>query len=213
MTCATNPPTNPALWTALKREFIDRKLDLRALMRLVLNSRTYQRSSATRPGNETDARFYSHYYARRLSAEVMLDAICEATGVPERFEGYPLGVRAVQVPDPGASSYFLRTFGRSERVTACACERGGDVSLPQVLHLIGGDATAKIQTGWLAQALRDEKDNDTLLDKLMLRTVSRKPTAAERAKVKDLLKDTPRDELFRDLFWAILNSKEFLFNR
>ena len=77
---ATNPPTNPALWKALKQEFVAKKFDLRALMRVILNSRTYQLSSATRPGNETDARFYSHYYARRLPAEVLLDAICDATG-------------------------------------------------------------------------------------------------------------------------------------
>ena len=212
---ATNPPSNPELWKALNREFMEKKLDLRSLMRTILNSQAYQRSSATRQGNETDARFYSHYYARRLAAEVMLDAICETTGVPEKFDGYPLGVRAVQVPDPTANSYFLRTFGRSERVTACACERGGDISLPQVLHLIGGEATAKVQNGngWLAKQLTEEKDDLKLLEKLFLRTVSRKPTSLEQAKVKELLQDTPRDELFRDVFWAILNSKEFLFNR
>jgi hypothetical protein len=212
---ATNPPTNPELWKALNKEFVEKKFDLRALMRVILNSRTYQLSSATRPGNETDSRFYSHYYARRLPAEVMLDAICDATAVPERFDGYPLGLRAVQVPDPGAASYFLRTFGRSERVTACACERAGDVSLPQVLHLIGGDVTAKVNNGngWLAKQLAAEKDDDKLLDALFLRTLARKPSATERAKVKELLQDTPRDDLFRDLFWAILNSKEFLFNR
>ncbi len=211
---ATNPPMNQELWKALNAEFIAKKFDLRALMRVILNSRAYQLSSATRPGNETDSRFYSHYSARRLPAEVMLDAICDATGVPEKFDGYPLGLRAVQVPDPGTVSYFLRTFGRSDRVTACACERTGEVSLPQVLHLIGGEVTAKVNAGngWLAKQLAAEKD-DKLLDSLFLRTVSRKPTAAERAKVKELLKDTPRDELFRDLFWAILNSKEFLFNR
>ena len=190
--------------------------DLRKLMRVVMLSRTYQLSSATRPGNETDSRFYSHYYARRLPAEVMLDAICGATDVPEKFDGYPLGLRAVQVPDPGTVSYFLRTFGRSERVTACACERVGDVTLPQVLHLQCGEvATGKIGAGngWLAKSLKAEPNDDKLLDELFLRTCSRPPTAAERTKVKDLLKDTPRDELFRDLFWAILNSKEFLFNR
>jgi hypothetical protein len=212
---ATNPPTNPELWLKLKGEFIEKKYDLRALMRVILNSRAYQLSSATRPGNETDARFYSHYYARRLPAEVMLDAICDATGVPEKFDGYPLGLRAVQVPDPGTVSYFLRTFGRSERVTACACERGTDISLPQVLHLIGGEATAKVNSsnGWLSAQLKGEKDDDKLLDALFLRTLCRKPTTAERTKVRELLKDTPRDELFRDMFWAILNSKEFLFNR
>ncbi|MDB5308923.1 MAG: hypothetical protein JWO38_3125 [Gemmataceae bacterium] len=212
---ATNPPTNPALWDALKKEFIGHKYDLRHLMKVILTSRAYQLASATRPGNETDSRFYSHYYARRLPAEVMLDAICDATGVPERFDGYPLGVRAAQVPDPGTASYFLRTFGRSERVTACACERSGDVSLPQVLHLISGEVTTgKVGNpgGWLAKTLATEKDDDKLLDGLFLRTLARSPTAAERTKVKDLLKGTPRDELFRDLFWALLNSKDFLFN-
>ncbi|HSQ57790.1 MAG TPA: DUF1549 domain-containing protein, partial [Gemmata sp.] len=144
---ATNPPTNPELWQALKKEFVERKFDLRALMRAILNSRAYQLSSATRPGNETDARFYSHYYARRLPAEVMFDAICDATGSYEKFDGYPQGVRAVQIPDSGNASYFLRTFGRSDRVTACACERNSEISLPQVLNLIGGEATNKVNSG------------------------------------------------------------------
>jgi len=212
---ATNPPTNPALWKALNAEFVGKKYDLRQLMRVILNSRAYQLSSATRPGNETDARFYSHYYARRLPAEVLLDAICDATAVPEKFDGYPVGMRAVQVPDPGTASYFLRTFGRSDRVTACACERNGEVSLPSVLHLISGDTTTgKVANGngWLAKALKDEKDDDKLLDALVLRTLSRLPRDAERAKVKELLKDAPREELFRDLLWAVLNSKDFLFN-
>jgi len=213
---ATNPPTNPELWKALNAEFVSKKYDLRQLMRVVLNSRLYQLSCSTRPGNETDARFYSHYYARRLPAEVMLDAICEATSVPEKFDGYPLGLRAVQVPDPGTVSYFLRTFGRSDRVTACACERASEVSLPSVLHLIVGDTVVgKVNagTGWLAKQLATEKDDDKLMDALFLRTVSRKPATGERAKVKELLKTDPREDVYRDLFWAILNSKEFLFNR
>jgi len=214
---ATNPPTNPELWAALKKEFLDKKFDLRALMRVILNSRTYQLSGSTRAGNATDARFHSHYYARRLPAEVMLDAICEATNVPDKFDGYPLGMRAVQVPDPGTASYFLRTFGRSERVTACACERAGDVSLPSVLHLIVGETVStKVNAGngWLAMQLQAEKDDDKLMDSLFLRALARKPSTAERAKVKELLKaDAARDDVFRDLFWALLNSKEFLFNR
>ena len=213
---ATNPPTNPALWAALKKDFVDGKYDLRRLMKTILTSRTYQLSAATRPGNETDARFHSHYAARRLPAEVMLDAICDATGVPEKFDGYPLGVRAVQVPDPGTASYFLQAFGRSDRVTACACERAGDVTLPQVLHLQCGTlVTAKVPNsgGWLAKAMKDEKDDDRLLDSLFLRTYSRLPTTEERAVVKKLLKEATREEVYRDLFWALLNSKEFLFNR
>jgi hypothetical protein len=213
---ATNPPTNPALWAALKKEFVSHKFDLRYLMKVILNSRTYQLSASTRPGNEADARFYSHYYARRLPAEVLLDAICDATGVSDKFEGYPLGVRAVQVPDPGAASYFLRTFGRSDRVTACACERNGDVNLPQVLHLqCGAIISAKIPeaSGWLAGMLKTEKNNDALMDAMFLRTYSRLPAKAERETVAKLLASGPREDVFRDLFWALLNSKEFLFNR
>jgi hypothetical protein len=213
---ATNPPTNPALWAALKKEFIDHKYDLRHLMKVVLNSRTYQLSAATRPGNETDARFFSHYYARRLPAEVLLDAICDATAVPEKFDGYPIGIRAVQVPDPGAASYFLQTFGRSGRVTACACERVGDVNLPQVLHLQCGPVVnqkAPDPSGWLNAALKAEPDDMKLMDAMFLRSYSRLPTDAERDTMRKLLKDAKRDELFRDLFWALLNSKEFLFNR
>jgi hypothetical protein len=213
----TNPPTNPALWAALKKEFVSHKFDLRHLMQVILNSRTYQLSAATRPANAADTRFYSHYYARRLPAEVLLDAICDATGVPEKFDGYPLGVRAVQVPDNASASYFLRTFGRSDRVTACACERNGDVNLPQVLHLQCGSAVnAKVPdgAGWLARALAADNDDDRLLDALFLRTYSRLPTDPERAVVKKLhAAGTKRDDLFRDLFWALLNSKEFLFNR
>jgi len=213
---ATNPPTNPALWAALKREFLDHKCDLRHLMKIILNSRTYQLSSATRPGNEADARFHSHYYARRLPAEALLDAICDATGVPERFDGYPVGTRAVQLPDPSGASYFLNTFGRSNRVTACACERAGDVNLPQALHLqCGPVVNVKVPdpAGWLNPALKAEPDDMKLMDAMFLRAYSRLPTDKERDTVKSLLKDTKREELFRDLFWALLNSKEFLFNR
>src|SRR5262249_22011782 len=132
---ASNPPTNPELWQALNKEFVAHKFDLKHLMRVILNSRTYQLAAATKPGNETDSRFYSHFYARRLPAEVLLDALSQSTGVPETFPGYPVGIRAVQLPDPTLKSYFLALFGKSERVTACACERSGEVTMPQLLHL------------------------------------------------------------------------------
>lgn len=212
---ATNPATNPALWAALKKEFVGHKFDLKHLMKVILNSRTYQLSSSTSPGNEADARFYSHYYARRLPAEVLLDAICDATNVPEKFEGYSLGIRAVQLPDPSSASYFLRTFGRSDRVTACACERTGDVNLPQVLHLQCGpivNQKAPDPSGWLTAAIKSEKDDMKLTDAMFLRSYSRLPNDKERDVVRKLLKDAKRDDLFRDLFWALLNSKEFLFN-
>lgn len=213
---ATNPPSNPALWHALIGFFRDSGYDLRALMRLILTSQTYQLSSTTRAGNATDTRFYSHYYARRLPAEVLLDAICDVTGIPERFDGYPLGVRAVQVPDPAAHCYFLTLFGRSERVTACACERSAEVNLAQVLHLIAGAVTGRVNSSqcWVNQALATEPDDNKLLDALFLRALARRATDSERRTVRALLAepDANREAVYRDLLWAVLNSKEFLFN-
>jgi Protein of unknown function (DUF1549)/Protein of unknown function (DUF1553)/Bacterial Ig-like domain (group 2) len=213
---ATNPPTVPKLWDALKTEFVEKKFDLRHLMKLVLNSRTYQLSSATRPANESDAKFYSHYYARRLPAEVLHDAIGDATGVPERLDGYPYGIRAVQVADPNLNSSFLRMFGRSDRVTACACERGGDVTLPQLLHLQNNEALqSRITTaaGWVYSTLAKEKDDAAVVDGIFLRTLSRLPRDDERAAVTKLLGEgEKRHDVFSDLMWALLNSKEFAFN-
>lgn len=213
---ATNPPSNPALWASLNKEFVEKKYDLKHLIRTILLSRAYQLTAATRPGNEADARFYSHYYARRLPAEVLLDAIGQATGIAEEFPGYPAGVRALQVPDSGVNSYFLTLFGRSARVTACACERMGDVTMPQLLHLQNGDRLgAKLTNpaGVLPKLLKEQKDDGKLTDELFLRTMSRLPTREERTAVtKALAGGDPRDEVFRDLFWALLNAKDFAFN-
>jgi len=213
---ATNPPTNIPLWKELVGQFVAHKYDMKHMMRLVLNSRLYQLSSATRPGNETDTKYFSHYYARRLPAEVMLDAISHATGVPDTFPGYPAGVRAVQLPDPSMNSYFLSLFGRSDRVTACACERNGDVTLPQLLNLQNGDIVGqkvKAADGRLAELMKKHGDTDLLMDDLFLTALARTPNTAERDAVKKLLAEgDPREEVFRDLFWAILNSKTFAFN-
>jgi hypothetical protein len=213
---ASNPPSNPELWQALNREFVAHKYDLRHLMRLILNSRTYQLESATNKKNEAETRFYSHYYARRLPAEVLLDSISQATGVPDTFPGYPVGVRAVQLPDPAMKSYFLSLFGRSERVTACACERNGEVTMPQLLHLQNSESiTQRIRSadGRLAALLKAKNTDAEIMEELFLATLSRTPTAAETAEVKkELLATTDKEEVWRDLFWALLNSKEFSFN-
>src|SRR5205807_7605222 len=175
---ASNPPTNPELWQALTKEFVAKKFDRKHLMRLILNSRAYQLSSTTRSGNERDSRFYSHYYARRLPAEVMLDAIAQATGVAEQFDGYPLGLRAVQVPDPAVKSYFLGLFGRSERITACACERNNEVTLPQLLHLNGGTTIGQklsASDGRLAGWLKTTMSDVELIDAIFLTSLGRQP--------------------------------------
>ncbi|MFT5523052.1 MAG: hypothetical protein ACI9HK_000996, partial [Pirellulaceae bacterium] len=213
---ATNPPSNRDLWITLNREFVASEYDLRYVMRMIMNSRTYQLSSSTRKANFRDARFYSHFYARRLPAEVLLDAICQATGIPEQFAGYPLGVRAIQVPDPGVDSYFLSLFGRSERTTACACERKADVTLPQLLHLQNSDELSrkiKSADGYLETLLTAEPDNAAAIDALFLSTVNSLPSDSQRISISQLLETGDRKEVLLDLFWALLNSKEFTFNR
>ena len=213
---ATNPPSNPALWKALTAEFVKEKFDLRKLVRAILNSRTYQLTSATTVNNATDGRFYSHYYARRLPAEVLLDALSMATGGSEKFDGYPLGVRAIQVPDPVSASQFLKLFGSSDRVTACACERVGEVTLPQLLNLQNGDGlTNKIGhvDHALMRLLKREPDDAKVTEELFLRTFARRPTTDERAAVTAALASgDPREVVYRDVFWALLNAKEFVFN-
>jgi hypothetical protein len=213
---SSNPPTNPALWNALIKEFVDHAYDRKHMMRLIMNSRTYQLASETRPANEKDFHFFSHYYARRLPAEALLDAICQATGVPDTFPGYPYGQRAVQIPDPALKSYFLSLFGRSERISACACERTGDVTMPQLMHLRNGDSVvSKIgnAAGRLSRLLKWGKKDADIVDELFLTTLSRFPSAVERARMQaELSSGDSREMVLRDLFWALLNAKEFSFN-
>ena len=186
-------------------------------MKLLVTSRSYQLASDTTAGNANDSRFHSHYYPRRLSAEVLADAIAKATAVPDTFAGSPEGTRAIQLPGPQADSYFLATFGRSDRVTACACERSGDVTLPQLLHLQNSETIlGKIRSdaGRRARLLRADGAGagESLVEGLFLATVSRLPDAAERAAVDAALEGGDRGEAAADLFWALLNSKEFTFN-
>ena len=211
---ASNPPTNGELWTVLNREFAGHGYDLRHVMRLILNSRTYQLSSATVASNEIDTRFHSHYYARRLPAEVLLDAIAAATRSPNKFDGYPLGLRAVQLSEPAVGSYFLTLFGRSDRVTACACERKGEVTLPQLLHLKNSEDLQQqiaAPAGRMAALLKDTDDR-AVIDALFLATICRRPSESESSAATKAIASGPRDAAFRDLFWALLNSKEFAFN-
>jgi hypothetical protein len=212
----SNPPTNPELWAALNKEFVGHKFDLKHLMRVILNSRTYQLSSTTLPANATDMRFYSHRYARRLPAEVLLDALSQVTGIPDEFQGYPVGTRAIQVPDTAMKHYFLTLFGKSDRVTACACERNGEVTLPQLMHLQNGDSVVlKISSmeGRLLKLLNTQKNDDKLIEELFLLTLSRPPATAEMGTIrKSLAEAKNRHEFYRDLFWALLNATEFSFN-
>ncbi len=212
---ASNPPSNPQLMRFLRQEFVSHGYDLRYLMGLILNSRTYQLSSETTPANEADRRYYSHYFARRLPAEVLSDAVSQATGVPDHFEGMPVGLRAIQLPEPAVSSYFLSLFGRSDRVTACACERMGEVTLPQLLHLQNGEEIGQKIRAWdgrLQQWIEQKLTRDEAIRELYWATVNRAPTASELEAIRQAWSEGKDEDSLKDLFWALLNAKEFAFN-
>jgi hypothetical protein len=213
---ATNPPTNPELWDYLSDEFVKSDFSFKHLIKRIMTSTTYQLSSSTMPENASDQQFYSHYYIRRLPAEVLLDAINQATSSPDRFEGYPEGIRAVQMPDSSMKSYFLSMFGRSDRVSACACERSGEVTLPQLLHLQNGDSLLqKIHspTGTIEVLAKQKLEKYEIVKQLSLRTISRIPTSQEWKLIEQELHNASSPtEVYRDLLWALINSKEFTFN-
>ncbi|HVR74707.1 MAG TPA: DUF1549 domain-containing protein [Planctomycetota bacterium] len=220
---ASNPASNEKLLSAAAKHLVEHDYDLKALMRVILDSATYQRSSAPLPENAEDTRFYSRYFPRRLMAEVLLDAISEATGVPSELAGYPAGWRAVQVPDANIASTFLQSFGRPERKITCECERSVEPSIAQVLHIVNGDTiNKKLQAnnnriGTLLDAKTPPGDipAGAIIEELYLSALSRFPTDREKERLLALLAEAPETEkrqAIEDLFWSLLSSKEFLFN-
>jgi hypothetical protein len=214
---ATNPATFPALLDALAKDFAEHSYDLKHLLRTICNSRGYQLACELHPERDTDGVFITHRRPRPMPAEVLLDAVCDATGAPEAFDKMPLGTRAISLPDSAVVSYFLDAFGRPRRLSACECERSGRPDLTQVLHLMNGDAlNAKIASkqGRIEKLLAAKKSEDEMIEELYLATFSRKPTDAERKLVRAKIADAPSQrEGLEDLLWALLNSAEFVFNR
>jgi hypothetical protein len=213
----TNPPTNPELLDALADAFVASGFDLKQLLSLILKSRVYQLSAVTTPENRLDTTFFTHYLVKRLTAEQLLDAINLATGSTEKFALRPLGTRAIALPDPTTKSYFLDTFGRPLRVLACECERSTDPNLSQALNLINGDVVnGKVADpkGRLAKWMADPKLTDeTLVQQLYHVTFNRPAAPEEIAAAKTLIAEAPNRTLgAQDLFWGLLNSKEFVFN-
>ena len=214
----TNPPSNERLLARLSEFLVKNRFNLKALIRLVMNSQTYQRSSRITAGNEADLRFYARYYPRRLKAEVLLDAISAATGQPTAFKGYPAGTRSLQLPDSNIASRFLSTFGRPDRVITCECERSDEPSMVQVLHIVNGDTlNNKLQSktnriaAWLKAGMPDYR----IIESIYLCSLSRYPTNREMSATLKIFGETPADQrraLIEDVFWSVLSCKEFLFN-
>ena len=212
----TNPATNEGLLDALAKHLVQSGFDLKALTRAILNSRVYQLGPQI-PGNELDEQNFSHALPRPLPAEVLLDAICQATGVPEKFNGWPEGVRSIQMWDNRMPSYFLKIFGRPGRTSVCECERSTEPSIAQALHLMNApEINAKIhgRKGKARQLADSGKSPESIIDELFLGVLSRHPQPKETTAMMELFdggKENRRSAV-EDILWALMNTREFVYN-
>jgi len=226
----SNPPTNPELLAALENHFIVSGFDLKDLVRVITRSHAYQLSSTPNEHNLVDRQNYSRYYPRRLQAEVLLDAVDRMAGSQTDFPNLPPGTRAIALPDNSynRSSPFLRVFGRPEGESVCECERVQSSSLAQSLHLINApDIKAKLSTsgGRADRLAKEDRPAEDRIRELYLAAFAREPAPEELKTAVDYLAEVPLDtegkpvdpqraarENFQDLIWALINTKEFLFN-
>lgn len=211
----TNPPSNAELLDALTDRLVGVRFDVKRVVRDICRSNAYQRSTRLNESNETDDRNFAHALVRRLRAETLLDVICQVTEQPEKFRGLPLGARGVEIADGTTTNYFLTTFGRAKRNSVSACEVVREPSLSQALHLLnGGTVHQKIVGGnVVGRLLESGAAQDAVLDALYLRCLQRRPTDQERTAILELARndENPKSAL-EDAFWALLNSREFIFN-
>lgn len=224
---ATNPASNEELLAALTKDFIEHGYDVQRLIRTIMNSSVYQLSSEANATNQSDDVYYSKHIIRRLSAEVILDAMSQVTGAPTAFQGYPAVTRALQLPDTQVKSEFLVSFGRPARNVCDAAERSSDPSIGQALHVINGDTLNKklsAPEGTIALFLKLGLSDRRILEYMFLSAFSRYPSESERetltaalekAKLSKGTEEARRDahrQALEDMVWAMLTSKEFLFN-
>ena len=226
----TNPPSNPELLAALEQHFIASGFDLKSLVKVITGSNAYQLSSIPNPYNIADQQNYSRYYPRRLQAEVFLDAIDDLTGSRTEFPNLPSGTRAIALPDNSYNngSAFLKVFGRPENESVCECERVQSSSLAQSLHLINAkDMKSKLATsnGRADRLARSDRAVEDKIRELYAVAFSREPREDELNASVDFLAEPRQDaagnpvdkqkanlESHQDLIWALINTKEFLFN-
>jgi hypothetical protein len=210
----SNPPSNPELLEALGKKIVEYNFDLRKIVRDVCTSRTYQLTTRPNDTNSLDDRNFAKATIRRMRAEVMLDCITQVTETQDKFRGLPMGGRAVQVPDGKTTDYFLTTFGRSDRQVICSREEVGP-TLSQALHLINGvTIEQKIAAGGVIKKLMDQKlSSREIASELFLRCFGRQPTDQELVKLEQhwgVTEEQPK--VYTDIFWALMNAKEFMFN-
>ena len=213
---ASNPPSNEPLLNWLARDFVAHRCDLKHLMRTIMQSRVYQLSSIPNEHNVKDTKNFARAYRRRLPAEVLLDAVCDFTGVREQFDGLPPGSRAVETWNHKLGSEFMDAFGRPNSSAECPCERDSKPSVVQVLHLMN---SSKLQSklgnpeGRAEKLAESTKSEREIIEELYVRCLSRKPTATDLEKIDAALAAVPdKKQALEDVFWALLNAREFMFN-
>ncbi|MEO1972066.1 MAG: DUF1549 and DUF1553 domain-containing protein [Pirellulaceae bacterium] len=211
---STNPSTNEALLAHLTEQVIEAEFDMKSIIRLILNSRTYQLSSDSTETNAGDRQNFSHYFVRRMPAEVLLDAISQVAGSAERFPGMPPGTRSIQLWDNRLPSYFLDTFGRSQRSSPCECGKSSSPTMAQALHLMNApEIESKIgdKNGRIVKLVSTDLSRDHLIDELCLTAIGRPPRQTERKVAERLFSMQPPQQAAEDFLWTLLNSYDFLF--
>jgi hypothetical protein len=218
----TNPPSNPELLDALATDLVEHHYSLKHLIKTICKSRTYGLSSAPNEFNRQDKQAYSRYYPRRMSAEVLFDAVCQVTGSPTQFNGLPQDAhaprRAIMLPDESYQSYFLDVFGRPQRISACECERSSEANLAQALHLLNSEEVqGKIARpgGRADQMSRDPRPDAEKVEELFQWALGRKPSPKHMKLALENIEANAKNKkvAYENIVWALLNTKEFVFNR
>jgi hypothetical protein len=212
----SNPPSNAALLDRLAQEFSDHKFDRKHLLRTILQSRTYQADYRPTDFNKSDVKYNSHFNPRLLSAEQLLDAICNVSGLDEQFGTLPLGTKATQVPAPDLAKHeFLKTFGQPERQTVCQCERVSDSNLSMAIQFFNGPLIynkLRSDQNRFRKAVAAGKNDTEIVTELYLAALCRPPSEKElQASLAHIAGKPDRVVALEDVCWAILNMNEFLF--